>query len=135
MLPPKLTQLTQDAFLDAPSWLQRVFAPLNLFMSQTWNCLQNLTIGQNVTGQIIDVTFKTGGNYTLGEFPKVSVKWPYRKSVQVCTVAQVIEDGNSTAIFFTAPFATWRQVGNTVAINYISGLQDNKSYAVTLLVL
>ena len=54
---------------SAPSWLESVFPPLNLFCEGTINALtKNLVIGQNVQGGKYSTQIKTPSDYISGGF-------------------------------------------------------------------
>lgn len=134
---PDLKRLSMEDLPGAPGWVQRLIAPLNMFMEQTYTCLnKNLTLTQNVSGKFVELVILTPTDYATGGFPVVQFPWEFSKAVQAVTVVHVVNVASTTAKLLLAPFPTWTQTGGgSVRVSYISGLAASTKYSIRLQVM
>ncbi len=135
MLVPKLTKITKEELQEAPGWVVRLITPINLFFQQTWNCLQNLTIGQNVIGRFINVQITTLATYAAGDFTQTDVQWGFKKNVEGVMVTNTRLVSGNLVVNTQAITCDWVQTATGIRILYIAGLQPSTRYNVTLLAL
>jgi len=135
MLVPKLSRITREELQDAPNWVSRLITPINLFFSQTWNCLQNLTVGQNIIGTFANISVETSATYSSGEFPRTFVQWNFKKSVEGVWIAQCRNAEGNIVVNTTPITVDWVQTPNGIQILYVTGLTDSTKYNIRVLAL
>ena len=118
---------------SAPSWINAIIGPLNIFCEQTvQNLNKNLTIGANVQGQKFSTSFTTVATYITGDFTPITFQ--YNGGGQPnCLLLGSISGGSLTPISIT----NWTLNINTspyeVTVNYIAGLAASTRYNVVFL--
>ena len=134
---PPLRRILPEDIEGSAGWFQRVPYILNLFMQAMYSALNgNLTFQQNFDAQIQEVSFTTANNYTSNNFTPITFPLTMGSAPIGMVVSNVVDTTtNSThTIIYNAPYADWQNLGNgNIQINNISGLQNSRSYTVTLL--
>jgi hypothetical protein len=125
---------------DAPSWMDKLLQPLNQVFNQVIQALQsNLTLEDNVVGQIRSVTFNTDASYTAtNAFNTLIVPWafPNKKRPQAVIVGQVSQPSNQAVINKPVMVPSWIYDGvSSIRIPYITGLADSSQYTITFVIL
>lgn len=106
---------------------------MNKFFADSFNCFNNITIGENIPGKFVTQTFKTSPTYNTGDFPDISFTTDIKKTVELCIIAQISRDDN---IIITSPVSVqWSYTNKQVSIDYISGLTNSITYTVRFLIL
>lgn len=124
-----------DLGKDAPDWVNNLLSPLNSFIEQVYTALnKNITLPENVASQIIDIEINTPSDYSTGGFPSINFKRTLARKANLCIIGRAVET-TSNSIFSTGVFPTWEDNNGTIAVRYISGLQNSKSYNFTLLLI
>lgn len=120
---------------DAPNWIIKLITPLNLFIQQTWSCLQYLTIGDNIIGQYTDLDITTPADYATGGFPTTSFLWDKKSGARSVVVVRVIPRDISEVLLTAVDINQWTQNNNNIQIQYITGLGVSKRYTIRVMVL
>lgn len=136
---PVYTRLTLGDSPDAPSWVPGMYQTLNTFAEQTINAFkQNLTIGTNIQGGILQTTFTTDAAYSTGTFIPIKLNYSGGNVPNVLIVGKITESTGSlilTPVTVTSWFANINTLPTQLNINYIAGLVNSKTYTVTFLAL
>jgi hypothetical protein len=136
---PPVKKITKEDLRDAPSWVTYLLNPLNTFMESVYSALDsNLTLGDNISADIVTISFKTRSDYgtttplTDGwEVQKVKSTTRYRpKSV----VVGGIVDKEKFSTITSNIFVHWEFLNGFINIKYITGLEASKKYEVNLLI-
>ncbi len=138
MKPPELRRLTNDDIpdLSKAEGKDRLFSTLNFFMEQVTNILTaKLTIGDNVTGQVLTAKFTTPTTYEVS-----SDFTPFQLAVKTqplaVIVGKIVKTNEQTLVLKSAVTVDWTQVTSTqLRVNFVTGLEDNTNYTITLVVL
>lgn len=134
-LPTIKRVLRTDLGRDIPLWVDSLLSPINQFMEEIYSAMnKNLTIPENVLGQIITINFKTGANYaTNKEFTELNFRNSLNKKMSILTVGQITKIGDPSKKHESV-FVSWYDNNDgTVTIRYVSGLEDSSEYNLTIL--
>ena len=132
-------RIAMEDLKGSPPWISTVINPLNLFFEQSTSLVNgNLSIGDNVSGQITQATFITPTNYSTGGFPQVSFSFTGKAAPKVCSIGK-IQQIKPIGTILTAQSVQWSFSNSTnpphINIEYIAGLIPATTYTVTFLVL
>lgn len=137
----RLTQrrLNPEDFKGADKWVPPMVANLNLQREDLVELINgNLSIGDNIAGQVQTVTFSTGAGYAGGDFPSVSFAYLGYARPRVVLIGQLIQTRPAAPIL-TATSLSWTyinsQVPARVRIDYVAGLLPSTTYQMTVVVL
>ena len=127
---PSIRRLTSEDFRDQASWIGKLFAPVNDFMSSVIVALnKGLTFDENFNAQI----------KTL-EFIKEATSFPMSFA---CTLTMrpvglwVLKAENIAGTpdtLTTAIWVDWKYDNGTVTISNISGLTNAKKYRISVII-
>ncbi len=133
---PIIKRISKEDLKEAPSWLDKVLYPLNLFMESVYTALnKGLTFQDNFASQIKDVEFTTPTNYVSAQnFNKVTFVHSL-KTMAIGISILSIHEKQSSAVIKNAVSLDWRDINGTININFVTGLEDNKKYIIRLLIL
>tara|TARA_R110000868_G_scaffold246118_3_gene502769 strand:+ start:116 stop:535 length:420 start_codon:yes stop_codon:yes gene_type:complete len=136
---PVFRRFTQGDIPNAPNWVGNITGPLNVFCEQTVQAFtKNLTIGQNVQGQIFATSFTTPAGYAGGTFTPITVSYTGGGRPTCCLIGQLDRD-DGTAILTATAITSWTLNINSspaqIQINYVAGLVASKKYNLTFIVL
>ena len=126
---------------DAPEWVESLLSPLNSSFSQIQSALSgNLTIGDNVVGQLSNIQVRTSSTYiSLKTFTPVRIPWaPGNKAApKFINIGNCIVPSNQVAqtTGLSVPTWTFDFASSSIVIPYIAGLADNSTYSITVLIL
>ena len=123
-----------DGVIDA----ERLLFVTNTFMEAVYILFdQNIEHGDHINDEIIELTFNTAVDYVLNDtfaeivFP-INIKG---KRVQGVILARIQDVDDINKIFTTPITLTWGEKDDKLKITFITGLEDNKSYAINVLVI
>lgn len=120
---------------DVPLWIEGILSYINQFTEEIYSAMnRNITIPENVKGQIKVLEFRTGGQYIQQqEFVEQTFLNTLGKRMQVLFVGNIVNDAKPNHIYENST-VSWNDNGNgTVTVRYISGLEDDENYRITLL--
>ncbi len=130
---------TQDV-IDADGAIdtERLLYVLNLFMESVYNGFdKSIDFGLNINADIKTLLFNTTTNYTAtNEFSEIV--FPINKrgeAVEGIIVANIVDVNNLTKVFTSPVTLSWVEDKEKLKITYITGLEDKKSYSITVLVI
>lgn len=134
--PPDFRRVLRDDIPDAPNWVDPIIGAYNIFMEQSYSLFnKNLSIGDNVTGKIVSITFTTPSDYLTGGFNNLRFSWEFSKVVDTITIGK-IEKYSGGTILSPVTVTSWSQPNSsTVTVSYIAGLAASTKYTVKLLVM
>jgi len=118
-----------EQFQDQKSWIDKLFGPLNNFMSQVYAGLNNqLTVADNLFMELKSISVLNESN----NFP-VKFRTKYNKYPEMVVVGTCIDsDGLYSSVH---PLITWTFSDQTLNIQSISGLTASKKYTLKLLII
>lgn len=118
-------------------WLTRLVSALNLQRNDLTQLLNGqLVLGDNVNGQLAQLSFTTPADYATGGFPSLSFQTQLRRPTAVLLGnVQRTDD----APILTPTSLTWSFINSTeparIRINYVAGLVANQTYNISVVVL
>lgn len=124
-----------DLGADIPIWVDSLLSPLNQFIEEVYSAFnKNLTIPENVKGQIKNLTFRTSSNYTSSkEFTEITYLNTLGRKTQILLLGYVEEIGTPKKKHDAITISWYDNNDGTVSIHYISGLSNSKNYNITIL--
>jgi len=138
---PNQKRVLREDLKDAPSWIDRLITPLNSFMESVYYALnKNITFNENIASQIKEIEFTTLSTYSTAS-PKIDgfqvIQFPHSlKNKPFGVTIQQITEKSGTYNPITSPVCIdWYDNNGVININYITGLEDSKTYIIRLLVL
>ena len=76
---------------DVPVWVDSLLSPLNQFIEEVYSAFnRNLTIPENVKGQIKIINFRTDVNYSSKVFSEITYLNTLGRKTQILLVGQVL---------------------------------------------
>ena len=119
---------------DIPQWVDSLLSPLNQFIEEVYSAFnRNLTIPENVKGQIKVLNFRTATNYSSKVFTEINYLNTLGRKTTILLLGQVLEVGVPTKKHDALSVSWYDNNDGTITIHYIAGLEDNKDYIVTLI--
>jgi len=121
---------------DIPEWVDSLLSPLNQFIEEVYSAFnKNLTIPENVKGQIKNLSFRTASNYTSSskEFTEITYLNTLGRKTQILLLGYVEEIGTPKKKHDAITVSWYDNNDGTVTIHYISGLSNSKNYNITVL--
>lgn len=129
--------LREDLVGVEGEWIDNLINPLNSFNEQVYSSLnRNLTIGDNVLGDVLTQSFKTPTNYIKDKkFTPFNLDWKYRKEPRAVILGSISEVNQDNII--TNPISIdWKITGpGVVTIRFIVGLKNNTKYNASFVLL
>lgn len=143
---------------ELPQVVRRLTAQVSLVMETLYEALnKNVTFSENIDSEYKTFTFTTPANYYVGQttelagspqavvvasepsgaFDEITLPITLRqRRVSAVFIAQVFEVGSLTSVTTIDPVSVdwYDNGGGEVVIKRISGLENNKQYTVTLLI-
>jgi hypothetical protein len=131
---PTLTRIQkEDLGKDAPEWINGILSVMNQFMEEIYQSYnRNLTIPENVAGQIKTIDIATTNNYTSGNFAEIRFSSELKRRMTILLIGQVVQSDDPT-VKYDYCFPSWEDNNGTIVVRYISGLADSKKYKITFL--
>jgi hypothetical protein len=120
---------------DIPVWVDSLLSPLNQFIEEVYSAFnKNLTIPENVKGQIKTITFRTPSTYTSAkDFTEITYLNTLGRKTQILLLGYIEEIGTPKKQHDAITLSWYDNNDGTVTIHYISGLSNSKSYNITIL--
>jgi hypothetical protein len=120
---------------DIPIWVDSLLSPLNQFIEEVYSAFnKNLTIPENVKGQIKNLSFRTSSSYTSSkEFTEITYLNTLGRKTQILLLGYVEEIGTPKKKHDAITVSWYDNNDGTVTIHYISGLSNSKNYNITVL--
>lgn len=133
---PSIRRLSREDLPGAPSWIEQLLVPLNLFMSSVYDNLNHgLTFPQNIRSSTRELTFSTSATYTTGDFTHLIFASGIPTRVAGVLVLQITEVAAQPDVITGAVTLDWTEDNQGVRVRYVSGLANSKRYTVRLLVI
>lgn len=131
---PTITRIQkEDLGPNAPDWIAGVLSVFNQFMEEIYQSYnRNLTIPENVAGQLKTFDYTTDANYTTGTFPEIKFVSELKKRMNVLFIGQIVQEDNPSKQYSYC-FPSWTDNNGTITVRYISGLENSKKYKITFL--
>lgn len=120
---------------DVPQWIDGILSYINQFTEEIYSAMnRNITIPENVKGQIKVLEFRTASDYISAQtFEEQTFLNSLGRKMQVLFVGNVVNESNLT-YKYSGLSVSWQDNGNgTITVRYISGLENSKNYRITLL--
>lgn len=129
---PQIRKVLLEDVKSQKSWIQPLLLSLNTFMEQMVAALnKNLTIGENTTGQVDDVTL-------AGAWP-VNYSWTKSQTPVAVIVGNVVRADGSSFTLSSAVQPQWAMSadGKSVQISGVTGITPSGAtqYVLTLVTL
>jgi hypothetical protein len=120
---------------DIPEWVDSLLSPLNQFIEEIYSAFnKNLTIPENVKGQIKNLSFRTASNYESAKtFTEITYLSTIGRKTQVLLLGYVEEIGTPKKKHDAITVSWYDNNDGTISIHYISGLSNSKNYNITVL--
>ena len=124
-----------DLGADIPVWVDSLLSPINQFIEEVYSAFnRNLTIPENVKGQIKNLTFRTPSNYTSSKgFDETTYLNTLGRKTQILIIGYIEEIGNPKKKHDPTTVSWYDNNDGTISIQYITGLENSKQYNITLL--
>jgi len=125
-----------DLGADIPVWVDSLLSPINQFIEEVYSAFnRNLTIPENVKGQIKTITFRTPSNYTSSSkgFDEITYLNTLGRKTQVLIIGYIEEIGTPKKKHDAITLSWYDNNDGTISIQYITGLDNSKQYNITLL--
>lgn len=139
---PEIRRISREEVRDAPDWIELLIGPMNNFMQGVWTALSgNLTVGENIVGQVKSLQFRTGADYGNPAednhgFTEFSFKHSLRNRKPTAVIlGQLYNSDTVEAPFYDPVTLSWKEANGNVTITYMTGLAISSTYTVTFLVL
>jgi len=131
---PTLTRIQkEDLGQDAPDWINGILSVMNQFMEEIYQSYnRNLTIPENVAGQIKTLDVVTTSTYTSGNFAEIRFSSELKRRMTILLIGQVVQSDDPTTKYNYC-FPSWEDNNGTIVVRFISGLADSKKYKITFL--
>ena len=131
---PTLTRIQKDDLgKDAPAWIDGILTVINQFMEEIYQSYnRNLTIPENVAGQIKTLDVVTDTNYSTGTFTQIKFSSELKRRMTILLIGQVVQSDDPTTKYNYC-FPSWEDSNGTIVVRYISGLANSKKYKITFL--
>lgn len=115
---------------------ERLLYPMNTFMESTYSLLDGgLRFGDNIAGQIRELTFTTASTYTASNtFTPLTFLTTINKRPEGVLLMQLQEADNPSAIITSPVYIHWREITNKISIDFVTGLSDSTSYKLRVMV-
>lgn len=133
--------LQKDSKEALPTWVDPFIYVFNLFLEQVTRAFsKGLTFEENILSETKLIRFTTGSTYTANDFTVQKIKWnnTTTKPTGVIVLSAILVAVAGVAVnytpLYTAVFCDWLYVNGQVEIRYISGLANDSTYEVRLLV-
>jgi hypothetical protein len=137
--PPEFRRFSrEDINLDDPNWIGSFLNTLNLYLEQSYSLFNgNLTVGDNVTGQILEATFTTPSTYGVGTaFTAVNLPWPLLTNARIVSIGYIRLFSAPSTILTNSMTLQWTQPdADTIRLDYVSGLTASTKYKIRVLAL
>lgn len=124
-----------DLGADIPIWVDSLLSPINQFIEEVYSAFnRNLTIPENVKGQIKNITFRTPSTYTSAkDFVEINYLNTLGRKTQILLLGYIEEIGTPKKRHDPVTLSWYDNNDGTVTIHYITGLDNNKQYNITIL--
>ncbi len=125
--------IDKEGAIDA----EKLLYVTNVFMEAVYGLFDaNIEVREHLNADIIKLSFTTAGDYsTVQTFAPVSFKQTLKKRPDGLVIINMINNTNRSKLFQSAVTLDWSEDKDTIKINYVTGLDDNTAYTLTILVL
>lgn len=127
---------TEDLGKDIPQYMINYVTSANQNFQQIQN---NFNAGiqeqQNIASQIVQITFTTSKNYVVGNastFTPVPFKCSLSTTPYGVTILNTVVNNKTFTVISEPVCLNWLWNNGTIDINFVTGLQPNTSYTMTL---
>lgn len=124
-----------DVYEAADKWGKQLIDILNPFIRDVFGALsKNLTLADNLSGQIREFTFTTKSNYTAGTAGWDVLRYSHGLAVKATEVRilQVNEVGDNEPVITSAVTLDWTEAAGEIKIRYVAGLANSRKYKLRL---
>ena len=134
---PTLNRILKEDIKEAPNWIDKVIYPINLFCETIYSALnKNITFQDNIASQIKEVTFKTASTYVSNsDFEVVNFLNSLKTRAMGCQILQITEVTGNYIPIKEPVSLDWTEVNGSINIHFVSGLKDNTTYNLRILVI
>ena len=123
-----------DLGSDVPVWVDSLLSPINQFIEEVYSAFnRNLTIAENVKGQIKTITFRTPSNYTSKGFDEITYLNTLGRKTQILIIGYIEEIGTPKKKHDAVTISWYVNNDGTISFQYMTGLDNSKQYNITLL--
>lgn len=135
---PSQKRILKEDIKDAPSWIDKIITPLNVFMEVVWNALnKNLTFEDNFVSLTKEVEFTTLSTYSSGlisGFEPIKFKHNLKNKPTGVLLTQILLTNDVYGVILNPVTINWIELNGEIIVNYITGLDNEKTYTIRLLV-
>ena len=131
---PPVKRISKEALPEAPSWVEKLIYPVNLFFDSVYRALNGrLTVPDNISGQIKEISFQVRSDYNGTD----TTKWDVLKfqstlgrKASGLVLLQLLrnEDAGSFTPIASSVFVDWEDENRLIKINYMTGFTATKKY-------
>ncbi len=127
---PPTRRISREQIPDAPDWIDQILGPLNQFMENAYLAMNNqLVIGENVAGEIRDLTVRTDGAGAIVPFTFVSLLKVQPRGLII------LQAWSSEGDYISTTNPGWMGNGNILTVSTIGGLAATSTYTVRMAVI
>lgn len=128
---PPINRISKEDLGDASSWVDRILAPLNLFLNSVYNAFnKNITFSENIDSQIEVFTIRGAATAIENKY-RFTLRMKNRPKVLL--VGNIYKRQSNYAPNGQSVFIDWTTDGLTVYIHSITGLTNGSQYDITVL--
>ena len=130
---PTIQRFQKQNYPGSPDWFTRFIADLNSFTEIVWNILnKNLTPGDNLDSQVYSFSILAGPTSADNT---LSFQTTLNHTAQSILVGSVTDQAAYEGPLSAAVGIQWTVSGDTITITGITGLTDEHTYNITLIIL
>lgn len=134
---PVIRRISREDLKDAPSWIERLLYPINLVFDALYIALnKGLTFQENINSTIRELDFTTESTY-ISSKAWVPIRFTHglRTRPYAVLLCQIFENEGVTTPITEPVYVDWIEINGQIVINFITGLTNDKTYKIRVLVL
>lgn len=125
---PTIKKIMREDLKNAPDWVGRLIDPVNSFMESVYTALnKNITLYDNISSFIKEVTYKTPATYPTG-VENVSFLNELRTRATGVVILQAYENATYTPV--SIGNIAWVESTAGIVIYPVTGLAPDKTYTI-----
>lgn len=131
---PTTKRISKEDIKDAPSWFDPFLTQINTFFSAVYDALNGqVTFVDNITAQVKDLTFTTLATYSSDDWQSFSFKSSLRKKATGLLILDLTQEAESYTPVKQAVSLDWTELNGNIVIGFVSGLENETTYHLRVL--
>ena len=127
---PPISKIAREDLSEAPSWINGIITPVNIFMESVYQALnRSITDKENIACHIKELTYVTPSTYPT--MPNVEFTSDLKIKATGVQLLQIYEKSNYTPPSL-AVYVPWVENDGKIVIYPITGLAASKVYILRL---